>query len=61
MIWIGQREHIFYSMGGEAGSNRVPREVVDPLPLEVFKARMDEALSNMVYWKVFLPTAEGLN
>ncbi|KFV07803.1 hypothetical protein N340_13315, partial [Tauraco erythrolophus] len=28
--------------------NRLPREVVDAPSLEVFKARLDEALSNLV-------------
>ncbi|KFV11022.1 hypothetical protein N340_01495, partial [Tauraco erythrolophus] len=28
--------------------NRLPREVVDAPSLEVFKARMDEALGNLV-------------
>ncbi|KFW70807.1 hypothetical protein AS28_03619, partial [Pygoscelis adeliae] len=28
--------------------NRLPREVVDVPSLEVFKARLDEALSNLV-------------
>ncbi|KAK4823724.1 hypothetical protein QYF61_005993 [Mycteria americana] len=28
--------------------NRLPREVVDAPSLEVFKARLDEALSNMI-------------
>ena len=28
--------------------NRLPREVVDALSLEVFKARLDGALSNLV-------------
>lgn len=28
--------------------NRLPREAVDVSPLEVFKARLDEALSNLV-------------
>ncbi|KAK4808831.1 hypothetical protein QYF61_001339 [Mycteria americana] len=31
--------------------NRLPREVVDAPSLEVFKARLDGALSNVVYWK----------
>jgi len=35
--------------------NRFPREVVDPPTLEVFKARLDGALSNLVQWKVSLP------
>ena len=28
--------------------------------LEVLKARLDGALSNLVYWEVSLPIAEGL-
>lgn len=35
--------------------NRWPREAV-----EVFKARMDRALSNLVYWKVSLLMAGEL-
>jgi len=37
--------------------HRWPREAVS---LAVFKARLDRALSNMVWWKVFLPMAGGL-
>ena len=40
--------------------NRLPREVVDAPSLEVFKARLDGALSNLVWWKVSLSMAEGL-
>jgi len=40
--------------------NRLPREVVDAPSLEVFKARLDEALSSLVKWKVSLPMAGGL-
>ncbi|GAB0188946.1 mitochondrial enolase superfamily member 1 [Grus japonensis] len=40
--------------------NRLPREVVDAPSLEVFKTRLDEALGNMVQWRVSLPTAGGL-
>ena len=40
--------------------NRLPREVVDAPSLEVFKARLDEALSNLIEWKVSLPMAGGL-
>ena len=32
--------------------NRLPQEAVDVPSLGVFKIRMDEALSNLVYWKV---------
>ena len=40
--------------------NRLPREVVHAPSLEVFKARLDEALSNLIEWKVSLPMAGGL-
>ena len=40
--------------------NRLPREVVDAPSLEVFKARLDGALSKLVWWKVSLPMAGGL-
>ncbi|KAK4805314.1 hypothetical protein QYF61_018061 [Mycteria americana] len=39
---------------------RLPREVADAPSLEVFKVRLDGALSNLVWWKVSLPTAGGL-
>jgi len=39
---------------------RLPREAVAAPSLEVFKARLDEALSNLVWWKVSLPMAGGL-
>ena len=29
--------------------NRLPRDVVDALSLETFKARLDEALGNLIY------------
>jgi len=40
--------------------NRFPREVVDASSLEVFKARSDGTLSNLVWWKVSLPMAGGV-
>jgi len=39
---------------------RLPRAVVDAPSLAVFKARLDGALSNLIYWKVSLPTAGEL-
>ena len=39
--------------------HRLPREAVAP-SLEVFKARLDETLSNLVWWKVSLPMTGGL-
>jgi len=40
--------------------NRLPSEVVDAPSLEAFKARMDGALSNLVWWEMSLPVAGGL-
>ncbi|GAB0176365.1 hypothetical protein GRJ2_000101700 [Grus japonensis] len=40
--------------------NRLPREVVDASSLETFKARLDRALGNVVYWRVSLAMAGGL-
>jgi len=40
--------------------NRLTRESVAALSLEVFKARLDEALSNLVWWKLSLPMARRL-
>ncbi|KFP53099.1 hypothetical protein N323_09260, partial [Cathartes aura] len=38
----------FFTMRVVRHWNRLPREVVDAPPLEVFKARLDGALSNLV-------------
>jgi len=40
--------------------NRLPREVVAAPSLAVLKARLDGALSNLVWWKMSLPMAGGL-
>jgi len=40
--------------------NGLPREVVEAPSLETFKARLDGALSNPVWFKMFLPTAGRL-
>jgi len=40
--------------------HRLPREAVGALSLEVFKARLDGSLSNLVQWKVYLSMAGGL-
>lgn len=37
--------------------NRFLRKVVDAAALEVFKARLEKALSSMVWWEVPLPMA----
>ena len=41
--------------------NRLPSEVVDISSLEAFQARLDGALSNLVYREVSLPIAGGLD
>jgi len=40
--------------------HRLPREAVDAPSVEVFKARLNGALSNLVEWKMPLVTAGGL-
>ena len=37
--------------------NRMPKEVVDAPSLEAFKARLDVALGNLVWWLVILHVA----
>ncbi|GAB0188439.1 hypothetical protein GRJ2_001309200 [Grus japonensis] len=38
---------------------RLPREVVDAPSLEVFQARLDGALGNVVWWRMSLPMKHG--
>jgi len=40
--------------------HRLPTEAVAAPSLEVFKARLDRALSNLVWWKLSTPTTEEL-
>ena len=39
--------------------NGLPSEAVDAPSLEALKARLDGAVSNLVYWEVSLPIAGG--
>ena len=41
--------------------NRLPREAMAVPSLEEFNARLDGALSNLVWWKMSLPMAGGLD
>jgi len=50
----------FFTMRVVRHCHRLPREAVDAPSLEVFKARLDGALSNLVWWKMSLPMARGL-
>jgi len=40
--------------------DRLPREAVAAPSLAVFKARLDGALNNLVWWKVSLPMVGGV-
>ena len=40
--------------------NRLPKDVVDALLLEAFKARLDVALGSLVWWLAALHIAGGL-
>ncbi|PKU40067.1 hypothetical protein llap_9630 [Limosa lapponica baueri] len=40
---------------------RLPREAVDAPSLDMFKTRLDGALSNLAYWEVSLPLLGGWN
>lgn len=37
--------------------HRLPRRAVDAPSLEMFKAKLDGALGNLVWWEVSLPMA----
>ena len=41
--------------------NGLPNEAVDAPSLEAFKARLDGAVSSLVWWEVSLPIAGGWN
>jgi len=50
----------FFTMSVVKHWKRFPREVVGAPSLEMFKARLDGALSNLVWWKMSLLMAGGL-
>jgi len=50
----------FFTMRVVKHWNRLPREAVHALSLKAFKARLDGALSNLVWWKMSLLMAGGL-
>ena len=50
----------FFTMRMVKHWNRLPRETVAVPSLTVFKARLDGALSNLVWWKVSLLMAGGM-
>jgi len=50
----------FFTMRVVRHWHRLPREAVDAPSLAMFKARLDGALSSLVWWKVSLLMAGGL-
>jgi len=50
----------FFTMRVREHQYRLPSEAVDAPSLETFKARLDEALRNLVWWKMSLLMAGGL-
>jgi len=50
----------FFTTRVEKHWHRLPREAADAPSLAVFKARLDGALSTLVWWKMSLPMAGGL-
>jgi len=50
----------FFTMRAVKQWPRLPRAAVDSPSLAVFKARLDGALSNLVWWKMSLLMAGGL-
>jgi len=55
---LGKRKK-FFAVRVVMPWHRLPREAVGAPSLAVFKARLDGALSNLVWWKVSLPMARG--
>jgi len=55
-----ESQRLIFTMRVVRHWNRLPREAVAASSLEVFKSRLDGALSNLVSWKVSLPMAGGL-
>jgi len=50
----------FFTMRVMRHWHRLPREAVDDPFLAGFKARLDGALSSLVWWEVSLPMVRGL-
>ena len=49
----------FFTVGMVILWNGLPSEAVDAPSVEALKARLDGAVSNLVYWEVSLPIAGG--
>lgn len=51
----------FFTVRMVSQQNRLPREVVDTSSQEVFKAKLDGVLNNLLQWKEFLLMAVRLD
>jgi len=58
---LGTGKKFLYSEGGETLAQVAQREVVDAPSLETFNGRLDGALSNLVWLKMSLLIAGGLD
>jgi len=59
-LWPGEGpDYILYYEGGEA-LEQIAQRSCGCASLEVFKARLDGAVSYLVWWTVSLPVAGGL-
>jgi len=58
-FWLDIRRK-FFTMRVVRHWNRMPGEAVAATSLAAFKARLDGALSSLVWWKMSLPMAGGL-
>lgn len=59
MFILDLRKEPFNSEGDKA-VKQLPRELLDDPSLKLFKARLDQALSNLIYWNVSQPMAVGV-
>jgi len=57
-IWDTRKK--FFTVKVVRPWHRLPREAVAAPSLAVFKARLDGALSSLLWWEVSLPMAGGL-
>ena len=59
MLRLDIRKKLF-TMSVVKHRNRLPSEAVDVLSLEMFRVRLDGALGSMIWWKLSLALARGL-
>lgn len=50
----------FFTMRMVRHCKRLPRDIVDALSLVLLKVKLNQALSNLIYWKMSMPMAGRL-